>query len=153
MPPWGRAWCRGSPRTAVLHPACQYDILNETAVGSWVDVNKYTDGKSGAMEKILRGEFGMLYGMRMLVSDKMSSTPNATPINVRSNYVIGEEAFGVVELDGDSIKMIVKDHKSGGVANPLEQFATVGYKIQGFVAKYLDSGSSRVISIHAASSL
>lgn len=136
---------------AVIHPACQYDILNETAAGSWVDVNKYATNES--VGKILRGEFGMMYGMRMLVSDKMSSNNNATPIAVRSNYVIGEEAFGVVELDGDSIQMIVKDHKSGGVSNPLEQFATVGYKIQGFAAKYLDASSSRVISIHAASSL
>ncbi len=60
---------------AVLHPSCQYDILNETAAGSWVDVNKYTQNNQ---DKILRGEFGQLYGMRMLVSDKMSAAANST---------------------------------------------------------------------------
>lgn len=134
----------------VIHAACQFDLLNETAVGSWVDVNKYVGSEQG---KILRGEFGQLYGMRLLVSDKMSAANNSGSISIKNNYVIGEEAFGVVELDGDSIKMIIKDHKSGGVANPLEQFATVGYKIHGFKAKYLDASSSRVRLIKSSASI
>jgi len=134
---------------AVIHPACQFDLLNESSIGSWVDVNKYCgEGQQG---KILRGEFGMMYGMRMLVSDKM--TAEASTVSVKNNYVIGEEAFGIVELDGDSIRMIIKDHKSGGVANPLEQFATVGYKIHGFKAKYLEASSKRVQIVRSAASL
>lgn len=137
---------------AVLHPSCQFDILNETATGSWVDVNKSIQGSSG-QEKILRGEFGQLYGMRMLVSDKMTAAANMSSISVKKNYVIGEEAFGVVELDGDSIKMIINDHKSGGVANPLQQYATVGYKIHGFAAKYLDASSKRVVVLKSSASI
>ncbi len=83
----------------------------------------------------------------------MSAAANSTPLSVKNNYVIGEEAFGCVELDGDSIQMFIKDHKSGGVANPLEQFATVGYKIQGFVAKYLDASSKRVVIVRASASI
>lgn len=136
---------------AVLHPSCQFDILNETATGSWVDVNKYAGPESQG--KILRGEFGQLYGMRMLVSDKMTAAANMSSVSVKKNYVIGEEAFGVVELDGDSIEMIIKDHKSGGVSNPLEQFATVGYKIHGFAAKYLDASSKRVVILKSSASI
>ena len=134
----------------VLHPSCQFDILNESASGSWADVNKYV---SGQQEKLLRGEFGMLYGMRMLVSDKMTAAANMSSISVKKNYVIGEEAFGVVELDGDAIEMIIKDHKSGGVSNPLNQFATVGYKINGFVCKYLDASSKRVVVLKSSASI
>lgn len=136
---------------AVLHPSCQFDILNETSSGSWVDVNKYASAEGQG--KILRGEFGQLYGMRMLVSDKMTAAANMSSISVKNSYVIGEEAFGVVELDGDSIEMIVKDHKSGGVANPLEQFATVGYKIHGFAAKYLDASTKRVVVLKSSASI
>lgn len=135
---------------AVIHPSCQYDLLNETATGSWVDVNKNVESSQG---KILRGEFGMLYGMRLLVSDKMTAAANMSSISVKNSYVIGEEAFGVVELDGDSIKMIIKDHKSGGVSNPLEQYATVGYKIHGFAPKYLDASSKRVVIIKSSASI
>lgn len=133
---------------AVIHPACQFDLLNEQAIGSWVDVNKYVQGQQA---KILNGEFGMMYGIRFLVSDKMTSI--ASTVSVKRNYVIGEEAFGVVELGGKSIEMIIKDHKSGGVANPLNQFATVGYKIHGFKAKYLEASSKRVVQIRSAASL
>lgn len=136
---------------AVLHPSCQFDILNETATGSWVDVNKYAGMESQG--KILRGEFGQLYGMRMLVSDKMTAAANMSSISVKKNYVIGEEAFGVVELDGDSIEMIIKPHDSGGVSNPLNQFATVGYKIHGFAAKYLDASSKRVVVLKSSASI
>lgn len=136
---------------AVIHPACQYDLLNETAVGSWVDVNKYSGADSQG--KIIRGEFGQLYGMRLLVSDKMTAADNGSSISVKNNYVIGEEAFGVVELDGDSIQMIMKPHDSGGVANPLNQFATCGYKIHGFKAKYLEASSKRVQIIRSSASI
>lgn len=135
---------------AVIHPACQFDLLNEQAVGSWVDVNKYVDG---SQKKILNGEFGQMYGIRFLVSDKMTAAANMSSVSIKKNYVIGEEAFGVVELDGSSIEMIIKDHKSGGVANPLNQYATVGYKIHGFVPKYLDASSKRVVQIRCAASL
>jgi N4-gp56 family major capsid protein len=132
----------------IIHPACQYDLLSDTQTGSWLDVNKFVEGSQA---KLLRGEFGQLYGIRLAVSDKMSTT--ASTVSVKSSYVIGEEAFGVVELNGDSMNMIIKDHKSGGVSNPLEQFATVGYKIHGFAAKYLDASSKRVVQIRSASAL
>lgn len=140
---------------AVIHPSCQFDLLSDAQTGAWFSMNKYVAGSDGH-EKLLRGEFGQLYGARLLVSDKMTAANNGaspTPVSVKKSYMIGEEAFGVVELNGSSIEMIVKDNKSGGVANPLEQFSTVGYKIHGFAAKYLDSGSKRVIQIHSASAL
>jgi N4-gp56 family major capsid protein len=137
---------------AVIHPSNQFDLLVDTQTGSWLDINKFV---SPAQEKLMNGEFGRLYGARLLVSDRMTDADNAGApvVNVKKNYMIGEEAFGVVELDGRSLEMIMKDHKSGGVSNPLNQFATTGYKIHGFKAKYLDSSSKRAIQIRAASAL
>lgn len=133
---------------AVLHPACQYDLMSDSQAGSWLDVAKYVNNGP-----LLKGEFGKIYGIRLLSSNKMTAANNATPISIKKSYVIGEEAFGVVELNGDSQSMIIKDAKSGGTSNPLEQFSTVGYKVHGFAAKYLDSGSKRVIQIRSAAAL
>jgi len=138
--------------SAVLAASQQFDMLSDTATGSWLDINKFV---GQAQPKIMNGEFGEIYGIRLMVSDKTASGAGlgAGGIDVHNAYLVGEEAFGVVELNGKSLEMIVKDHKSGGVANPLNQFATVGYKINGFVAKYLDSGSKRVMNIRSSSAL
>lgn len=135
---------------AVLHPRCEYDLLVDTNSGSFLDIQKYVDNKP-----LLNGEIGKMYGMRFLISDKMLTSvgTGSGGIDVHQSFVIGEEAFGVVELNGDAMKMIVKRHGSAGANDPLDQFATVGYKINGFAAKYLDSGSKRVIAINAASAI
>lgn len=135
---------------AVLHPRAEYDLLVDTNAGSFLDIQKYTDNKP-----LMNGEIGRMYGMRFLVSDKMLTSvgTGAGGIDVHQSFVIGEEAFGVVELNSDAMKMIVKRHGSAGANDPLDQFATVGYKIHGFAVKYLDASSKRVIAINGASGI
>lgn len=135
---------------AVLHPRAEYDLLVDTNAGSFLDIQKYTDNKP-----LMNGEIGRMYGMRFLVSDKMLTSvgTGSGGIDVHQSFVIGEEAFGVVELNGDAMKMIVKRHGSAGANDPLDQFATVGYKINGFAVKYLDASSKRVIAINGASGI
>jgi N4-gp56 family major capsid protein len=137
---------------AVIHPKAEFDLLSDTQVGSFQDINKYVGGSDG-QRKLLNGEIGRMYGMRILVSDKMSvdAGAGAAGIDVYSSYLIGEEAFGTVWLDGSSVEMKVKRHGSAGANDPLDQFATVGYKLKGYATKYLDSGSKRVIRIQHAS--
>lgn len=135
---------------AVLHPRAEYDLLVDSQAGSWLDIHKGVDNKP-----LLNGEVARMYGMKFLVSDKMLTSvgTGAGSIDVVQSFVIGEEAFGVVELNGDSMKMFIKRHGSAGANDPLDQFATVGYKIHGFAAKYLDAGSKRVIAINSATGL
>lgn len=134
----------------VLHPRAEYDLMVDSQAGSWLDIQKGVDNKP-----LLNGEVARMYGMRFLVSDKMltSAGTGAGGIDVVQSFVIGEEAFGVVELNGDAMKMFIKRHGSAGANDPLDQFATVGYKIHGFAVKYLDAGSKRVIAINSASGL
>lgn len=127
----------------VLHPLCEYDLLIDGQDGSWLDIHKNVNN-----QPMLNGEIGRMYGMRFLVSDKMEVDGD-----YKKNYVIGEEAFGVVELNGNSVKMFVKRHGSSGAADPLDQFATVGYKIHGFAAKYLDANQPRIIQVRAKTAL
>jgi N4-gp56 family major capsid protein len=132
----------------VLHPASEFDILSDTQDGSFIDIRKFD--RAG---DLMNGEIGKMYGMRFLVSDQMTSATNASAVEVYNNYVIGEEAFGVVKLDNKLVEMKIKKHGSAGANDPLDQFATVGYMIRGFAAKYLDSGSKRVVIIRGSSAL
>ena len=137
---------------SVLHPLAEYDLMIDSQSGSWLDINKYDNSS----EPRMNGEIGKMYGMRFLVSDKMTTQTDAGDggtVDVISSYVIGSEAFGVVELGGKSIKMIRKSLGSAGAADPLDQYSTVGYKIHGFVAKYLEASSKRVIRIKSSSAL
>lgn len=134
----------------VLHPRAEYDLMVDSQAGSWLDIQKNVDNRP-----LLNGEVARMYGMRFLVSDRMLTSvgTGSGGIDVVQSFVIGEEAFGVVELNGDSMKMFVKRHGSAGANDPLDQFATVGYKIHGFAAKYLDAASKRVIAINSASGI
>jgi N4-gp56 family major capsid protein len=139
----------------VLHPSHEYDIITEQNIGGWLDVNQYSlvDQKN-----VMSAEVGKAYGMRFLTSDRMTSAATgAGGITVAKSYIIGQNPFGVVQLDNKNFELIMKDRKSGGVANPLELFSTVGYKIPGFVAKYLGGSANgtadRVIQLRGASAL
>lgn len=139
---------------AIVHPSSEYDLKTETNVGGWLDTASYSGQDA---KNVLTGEFGKLFGTRFMVSDKMTAANNSGSISVKKNYLIGEECFGVVDLEGKNIDMIIKSIDSGGVANPLNQYGTVGYKISGFVAKYLGGSGNgtndRGYAIHAASAL
>lgn len=137
----------------VLHPKAEYDLMVYDQAGGWLDIQKGVDNRP-----LLNGEVARMYGMKFLVSDKMpqslgNGVNHAGTEDVYQSFVIGEEAFGVVELNGDAMKMIIKRHGSAGASDPLDQFATVGYKINGFAVKYLDANSKRVIAINGTSGI
>jgi len=48
---------------------------------------------------------------------------------VYSTLVFGANAYGITEIDGEGLKTIVKQLGSGGTEDPLDQRATVGYKL------------------------
>ncbi len=48
---------------------------------------------------------------------------------------LGKGAYGVVDLEGGGLEMLVKGKESGGTSNPLELFSTIGWKCTGFGAK------------------
>lgn len=139
----------------VLHPSHEYDLMTEQNVGGFISINNYS---LADQKNILRGEIGKAYNMKFTSGDRMTSAATgASSAVVAKSYIIGQRPFGSVALDGKNFSLIMKDHQSGGVSNPLELFATVGYKLQGYVAKYLGGSSNgtadRVIQLRAASAL
>lgn len=131
----------GNDYVCVVHPASLGDIMNDTNVGSWVDLNKYIDPSS---QRPFNGEAGKVFGCRIMESHNISSTSSGTlsSATVYSNLLLGEEPFGVVTLDGRSVQSFIKPQGSAGSLDPINQIATAGWKAVGFVAKYLGGSAN-----------
>ncbi|MDO4846435.1 MAG: N4-gp56 family major capsid protein [Oscillospiraceae bacterium] len=48
--------------------------------------------------------------------------------DVYATLILGEDAYGITEIEGGGLQHIVKQLGSGGTADPLDQRATVGWK-------------------------
>ena len=65
----------------------------------------------------------------------------ASETDVGAALVFGEDAYGVVDLGvvgASPVRTIVKPLGSAGTADPLDQMATIGWKVDGFAAVILN---------------
>lgn len=74
----------------------------------------------------LDAEWGSTLNVRWLLNTNGFS--NGDDPNVYSNFVLGQEAYGVVRLGAKEAEFIVKPLGASGTADPLNQRGTVGYK-------------------------
>lgn len=117
----------------LVHPYISVDIMSDTSAGGFIELNKYV---AGLADGPLNGEVGKVYGARLIESSNISSSANATPVNVYRTFMFAKDAFAVTSFDKDHVELIVKQLGSGGTADPLNQIATAGYKLQ-FGVKYV----------------
>ena len=117
----------------VIHPNNAYDLMSDTATGGWVNANTYVDTNN-----ISKGQIGRLFGCEFWQTTNVSSTSTGTSgsANVYSTHLISNGALGTVEFDG-GVHIYVKKSGEQDTSNPLNQFATVGYKMA-YVNKMLD---------------
>lgn len=110
---------------AFIHPYVAHDLMTEAKEGgSWVDVNKYADA-----EKIYNGEIGKLAGIRFIeTSEAKIWVGEGCPsgLAVFGTIIVGEGAYGVTELEGGGMEVIVKQLGYGD--DPLNQRSSVGWK-------------------------
>lgn len=131
---------------AVIHPRTMYDLQGDS---NWVNAHQYTDS---GIKDLYKGEVGMLYGVRFIVSSngKVFTGAGASGIDVYATMIFGQEAFGLVDVAGGSAcQMIIKPHGASGTEDPLNQRATIGWKVN-FVAKILQE-SAMIRVEHAVS--
>lgn len=99
----------------------------------WIDVATYQQA-----EKIENGEIGKLYGVIfILTSNNMFyDGAGASGADVDTAFVFGDEAYSVVSLgeSGDNAHVIIKVLGSSGTSDPLDQVATLGWKVDGMTA-------------------
>lgn len=121
-----------------ISPEVEYDLKSLTASNSsWVDVAKYANPDS-----ILDGEIGTFLGFKWVVDNNIVADENG----VYKCLVLGKDAFGTVNLEGDSSKpqIIHKPLGSSGTEDPLNQRQTLGWKINGLTTRILqDEGVLR----------
>jgi len=111
----------------VVHGGISMDIQSDTSAGSFIELNKYV---AGMADKVMKGEIGRVYGARVVESNNISSVDNTSSIAVYRSLMLAKDPFIFTSFDSDFIQMKVKQLGSAGTADPLDQIATCGYKMQ-----------------------
>lgn len=109
---------------AVVHPSVAYDLRKSDA---WIDAHKYA-----APNEIFNGEIGELHGCRFIENTfapvLAGEYVNKAGTKTYATYMFGKDGFGIVDPEGGALEMIVKDKSE--IGGPLNQFSTVGYKLE-----------------------
>ena len=115
---------------AILHPSVSYDLRSSA---DWIEAHKYA-----ATTEIFNGEIGELHNVRFVESTNAKITEqtvaDSAKTKVYTTLFLGKDAFGIIDPEGGSMEMIVKDKSQ--VGGPLEQYSTAGYKFE-YCAKIL----------------
>lgn len=114
----------GGKYCAVIHPSVAYDLRKSK---EWVEAHKYA-----APGEIFTGEIGELHGCRFIenvfapVLD--GEYANADGGVTYATYMLGKDAFGIIDPEGGALEMIIKDKSQ--IGGPLNQYSTIGYKLE-----------------------
>ena len=105
----------GDSFVAIIHPDVTYDLTNDP---TWQAVKDY-DPKDW-----YEGEIGKIAGVRFVETTEAKIFAGG----VYSTLILGDNAYGVTEIEGGGLEHIVKQLGSAGTADALNQRATVGWK-------------------------
>lgn len=133
---------------AIIHPFAAYDIMSDP---KWEDAQKYTNP-----ENIYEGELGRIAGVRFVESSEAKIyTGDGCPsgLAVFGTLILGANAYGVSEVEGGGLQVIVKQLGSSGTADPLNQRSTVGWKAMTTAEILVEDYMIRVESVSALNSV
>lgn len=107
---------------AIVEPGAAYDIQDDPL---WQEASKYAGST-----QLFTGEIGKIFGVRFVETTEANvfSGLGSGGIDVYSTLVFGQNAFGVVTLDGGNLEFIFKPLGSGGTDDPLNQVWSSGWK-------------------------
>lgn len=120
---------------AIVGSDAKFSLMGDSL---WEDKAKYQQA-----EQLENGEIGKLFGVIFIESSEtpIYSKAGASNADVGATLIFGEDAYGVVDLGivgASPVRTIVKPLGSAGTADPLDQLATVGWKVDGFTAAILN---------------
>ena len=101
---------------AIIHPFVAYDLQNDH---EWIEAHKYT-----TPDNIFEGELGKIGGVRFVESSEAKVYEGG----VFGCIFLGANAYGVTEIEGGGLRTIIKQLGSSGVADALDQRASIGWK-------------------------
>lgn len=122
----------GGDYVMFIHPDQAHDLMSDS---EWKQMHQYVDNTP-----LLDGEVGRISGCRFVETTTVLVTHDGAAITgmtgvantstgVYHSIMMGADAVDQIKLDGGGIKTIGKGLGSGGTADPLDQRATVGWKM------------------------
>lgn len=126
----------------IVGPDAKYALQSDSL---WQDVTKYQQA-----EKIENGEIGKLFGVifietsnnKVYTKGGAASTSGGTDnADVDISFMFGDESYATVDLGaaGANAHIIAKPRGSAGTGDPLDQAATIGWKIDGMKTLILNN--------------
>ena len=112
----------GSDYVMFIHPDQWYDLTSDPA---YQEMHKYTDATP-----LMSGEVGRISGCRFVeTSTVLVTKTGASNVGVYHSIMLGADAVDQIKMAEGGVKTIGKGLGSGGTADPLDQRATVGWKL------------------------
>lgn len=118
----------------IVSPDAVFDLQSDPL---WQDVSKYSNA-----EQIYGGEIGRIFGVVFVESTEAKVYEGAGDGDgdVHASMIFGADAYGIIDIEGSSaLHTIIKKPGSAGTADPLDQRATVGAKVDGYAATILNN--------------
>jgi N4-gp56 family major capsid protein len=121
----------GGKYVALIAPEIMYSLFDDPKVRDYMDFGQ-TNGMFND---------GMIVDMFGIRFEEVLNAPyyDTGTVIVHDSIVIGEEAYAITKLEGQSLKVITKGLGSAGVEDPLDQRQSIGWKMTGFATKVLNS--------------
>ena len=119
----------GGYYAGVIHPFNAFELMNDP---EWEEVANYADP-----DRRVAGEIGRIAGVRFVETSEAAITldggapasgQTTGTLPVYSTLIFGKNAYGVTEVEGGGMEVIVKQKGSAGTADPLNQRSSVGWK-------------------------
>ncbi|MFQ6831032.1 N4-gp56 family major capsid protein [Butyricicoccus pullicaecorum] len=112
----------GDSFIGIIHPDVAYDLMSDP---KWVNVKSYSDP-----DGIYEGEIGKIENVRFVETSeaKVFEGAGAEGRDVYATLILGDNAYGITEIEGGGLTLIVKQLGSGGASDPLDQRASVAWK-------------------------
>jgi len=108
----------------ILHPDVARDLRG---LQGFLDIVQYGDP-----DRVYDGEIGKIEGVRFFETTEAPIWKTGTAPNQTTAYgclFLGADAYGVTDVNGGGLRMIVKNLGSAGAADPLDQRSTIGWKL------------------------
>ena len=114
----------GGKYVAVIHPSVAYDLRKSSA---WIEAHKYA-----SPAEIFNGEIGELHGCRFIENVfapvlQGGEYSNCQGTCTYATFIFGKDAFGIIDPE-EGAQMVI--HDKSQIGGPLNQYSTVGYKLE-----------------------
>ncbi len=128
---------------AIIHPDVAYDLMRDP---EWIDAHKYA-----ATQELFNGEIGKIAGVRFVESTDAKVFEGSNR-NTYGTILLGANAYGVTDIDGGGLEIIVKQSGNGDTSDPLNQRATCGWKALRTATRLVENYMIRIESASTFSS-